>query len=463
MNRILLIDDDRSTLKLMAKMIESLGYECVAIQEPREGLYRLSSEKFEVLITDLIMPDIDGIKVLKEALKIDRHMQVILITATRDLQPAVEAMKIGAADYIQKPLNLEQISAALVRVITKKKLIDENRQLKARLDHAYKFNNIIGRSEAMSKIFSTIERVSKTNASVLIHGESGTGKEMIAHSIHKLSERNRKPFVGVDCVSIPKELFESELFGFEKGSFTGAGSTRNGLLSEANKGTFFFDEVTEIDYAVQAKLLRVLQERKYRRVGGRELLDLDVRVLAATRRDPLEAVNKGLFREDLYYRLNVLPIRLPPLRERREDIPLLIESFISDYREEYNTEMEIDTEALMKLQAYEWPGNVRELKNIVTRLCIMAQDHKIDLADLPENILEFGSSSISFEWLSNLKFKEAKDKWLEGFEINYLRHVLIRHKGNISEAARSCGVNRKTFQRLISKHELDVKSIYNVP
>ncbi|MCM8526016.1 MAG: sigma-54 dependent transcriptional regulator, partial [Lentisphaeraceae bacterium] len=335
MNRILLIDDDRSTLKLMAKMIESLGYECVAIQEPREGLYRLSSEKFEVLITDLIMPDIDGIKVLKEALKIDRHMQVILITATRDLQPAVEAMKIGAADYIQKPLNLEQISAALVRVITKKKLIDENRQLKARLDHAYKFNNIIGRSEAMSKIFSTIERVSKTNASVLIHGESGTGKEMIAHSIHKLSERSRKPFVGVDCVSIPKELFESELFGFEKGSFTGAGSTRNGLLSEANKGTFFFDEVTEIDYAVQAKLLRVLQERKYRRVGGRELLDLDVRVLAATRRDPLEAVNKGLFREDLYYRLNVLPIRLPPLRERREDIPLLIESFISDYREEY--------------------------------------------------------------------------------------------------------------------------------
>jgi len=459
MNRILLIDDDRSTLKLMAKMISSLGYECIPVQDPREGLYLLSREKIDVLITDLVMPEIDGIKVLKQALKLDRHMQVILITATRDLQPAVEAMKTGAADYIQKPLNLEQISAALVRVVTKKKLIDENRQLKARLDHAYKFNNIIGRSEAMSKIFSTIERVAKTNASVLIHGESGTGKEMIAHAIHKLSDRNRKPFVGVDCVSIPKELFESELFGFQKGSFTGAGSTRNGLLSEANKGTFFFDEVTEIDYAVQAKLLRVLQERKYRRVGGRELLDLDVRVLAATRRDPLEAVEKGLFREDLYYRLNVLPIELPPLRERREDIPLLVESFISDYREEYNTEMDIDSEALLKLQAYEWPGNVRELKNIITRLCIMARDHRIEVTDLPDNIVEFGSASISFEWLSNLKFKDAKDKWLEGFEINYLKHVLKRYGGNISEAARNSGVNRKTFQRLLVKHELDAKNM----
>lgn len=459
MNRILLIDDDRSSLRLMAKMISSLGYECIAVQDPRKGLYHLSHEKFNVLITDLVMPEIDGIKVLKEALKMDRHMQVLLITATRDLQPAVEAMKIGAADYIQKPLNIEQISAALVRVINKKKLIDENRTLKARLEHVYNFNNIIGRSEPMSKIFSTIERVAKTNASVLIHGESGTGKEMIAHAIHKLSDRSRKPFVGVDCVSIPKELFESELFGFEKGSFTGAGSTRNGLLSEADKGTFFFDEVTEIDYAVQAKLLRVLQERKYRRVGGRELLDLDVRVLAATRRDPLDAVEKGLFREDLYYRLNVLPIEIPPLRERREDIPLLIESFINDYREEYNTDMEIDTEALLKLQAYEWPGNVRELKNIVTRLCIMARDHKIDMSDLPENILQFGSSSISFEWLSNLKFKDAKEKWLEGFEVNYLKHVLKRHKGNISEAARNSGVNRKTFQRLIVKHELDKKTL----
>ena len=459
MNKILLIDDDRSALRLMSKMVNSLGYECDAVIDPGLALDMLKKDRYSVVITDLLMPQIDGLKVLKESLRIDRTLQVILVTAVSELTPAVEAMKSGAADYIQKPLKKDQIKAALVRVLQKKKLVDENRQLKARLDHAYKFNHIIGRSEAMIKIFNTIERVAKTNASVLIHGESGTGKEMIARAIHKLSDRNRKPFVGVDCVSIPNELFESELFGFQKGSFTGAHDTRNGLFSEANKGTFFFDEVTEIDYNVQAKLLRVLQERKYRRVGGRELLDLDIRVLAATRRDPLAAVEKGLFREDLYYRLNVLPIELPPLRERREDIPLLVESFIRDYSEEYNTAMEVDSEAMMLLQAYDWPGNVRELKNIVTRLCIMALDNKIEVSDLPENILHYGNEGLSFEWLSNLKFKDAKEKWLEGFEVKYIEHVLKRYSGNISEAARNSGVNRKTFQRLISKHQIDMSKL----
>ena len=263
--------------------------------------------------------------------------------------------------------------------------------------------------------------------------------------------------ISINCSAIPAELLESELFGYEKGAFTGAQGVRKGLLAEANSGTFFFDEVTEIDYAVQAKLLRVLQERKYRRVGGRELLDLDIRVFAATRRDPLEAVEQGIFREDLYYRLNVLPIELPPLRERREDIPLMVEAFMNEYREEYNAEMGISADAMLKIQAYHWPGNVRELRNMITRLCIMATNNQIEIEDLPLNINQFNRTNLNFEWLSNLKFKDAKEKWLEGFEIKYIEHVLERHNGNISEAARKCGVNRKTFQRIMTKHDLREK------
>ncbi|MCH2207587.1 MAG: sigma-54 dependent transcriptional regulator, partial [Lentisphaerales bacterium] len=424
MDKILLIDDDRSALALISRMITALGYECVAVRDPREGLELLKTDKFAVVISDLVMPEIDGLEVLKQSLRINKNLQVILITSMSELAPAVEAIKSGAADYIQKPLNRDQIKAALVRVIQKKKLVDENRQLKARLDHYNNLYDMIGRSDAMMKIFKTIERVAETNASVLIHGESGTGKEMIAKAIHKMSNRRHRSFVGVDCVAIPKELFESELFGYEKGAFTGAQGVRKGLLAEANSGTFFFDEVTEIDYAVQAKLLRVLQERKYRRVGGRELLDLDIRVLAATRRDPLEAVEQGVFREDLYYRLNVLPIELPPLRERREDIPLMVESFINEYREEYNAEMDISADAMLKIQAYHWPGNVRELRNMITRLCIMATNNQIEIEDLPLNINQFNRINLNFEWLSNLKFKDAKEKWLEGFEIKYIEHVL---------------------------------------
>ena len=457
MDKILLLDDDRSALALISRMITALGYECVAVRDPREGLELLKTDKFAVVISDLVMPEIDGLEVLKQSLRINKNLQVILITSMSELAPAVEAIKSGAADYIQKPLNRDQIKAALVRVIQKKKLVDENRQLKARLDHYNNLYDMIGRSDAMMKIFKTIERVAETNASVLIHGESGTGKEMIAKAIHKMSNRRHRSFVGVDCVAIPKELFESELFGYEKGAFTGAQGVRKGLLAEANSGTFFFDEVTEIDYAVQAKLLRVLQERKYRRVGGRELLDLDIRVLAATRRDPLEAVEQGVFREDLYYRLNVLPIELPPLRERREDIPLMVESFINEYREEYNAEMDISADAMLKIQAYHWPGNVRELRNMITRLCIMATNNQIEIEDLPLNINQFNRINLNFEWLSNLKFKDAKEKWLEGFEIKYIEHVLDRHNGNISEAARNCGVNRKTFQRLMTKHDLREK------
>ncbi|MCM8535308.1 MAG: sigma-54 dependent transcriptional regulator [Lentisphaeraceae bacterium] len=454
MTKILLIDDEPSALKLLSKMVESLGYEYIAVTDPREGLDLIRREKITIILTDLMMPEIDGLEVLRRSLKLNKSLQVILVTSVTELEPAVEAIKSGAADYIQKPLDVDQIQAVLVRITKNQKLIEENRQLKAKLEHYSSHYDIIGRSESMIKIFKTIERVAKTNASVLIHGESGTGKEMIANAIHKMSDRSHRNFVGVDCVSIPKELFESEIFGYEKGAFTGAQSSRKGLLAEANSGTFFFDEVTEVDYAVQAKLLRVLQERKYRRVGGRELLDLDIRVLAATRRDPLEAVEQGIFREDLYYRLNVLPIELPALRDRREDIPLMVESFIEDYRQEYNTEMEMSPEALLKIQSYSWPGNVRELKNIVTRLCIMAVDHRIVEEDLPANITQYNRGNISFEWLSNLKFKEAKEKWLEGFEVKYLEHVLNRHDGNISEAARNSGVNRKTFQRLMTKHNL---------
>ncbi|NQZ56309.1 MAG: sigma-54-dependent Fis family transcriptional regulator [Lentisphaeraceae bacterium] len=454
MAQILLIDDERSELLLLQKVLNSLGYECVAEQNPQAALHTLRCQSFDLVICDLVMPVIDGLEVLREALRIDGNLQVIMVSAVHDLSPVVDAIRAGAADFIPKPLNPQCIGKVTARALEKKELLNKNRSLKERRVNLENFSNIIASSDVMTKIFHTIEKVAKTNASVLISGESGTGKELIANAIHERSLRKNKPFMAVDCVAIPKDLIESELFGYEKGSFTGAAGQRNGLLSEADKGTFFFDEVTEIDYATQAKLLRVLQERKFRRVGGRELLDIDIRVVAATRRDPLQAVKEGVFREDLFYRLNVLPIHIPPLRERQEDIPLIIESVMESYRQEYNVEMEMSVEVLLKLQAYGWPGNVRELKNIVTRLCILAVDSLITIGDLPNDIHEYSNDSVNFEWLSHLKYKDAKDRWLEGFDLHYIDFVLKRYKGNVSKAARNSGVNRKTFQRLMTKYNL---------
>ena len=453
----LVIDDDRVMLQTIPDLLELLDYSTTAFHDPIEGLQAIEKERPDVILCDLSMPQMSGLDVLQKSREIHPEGTFIVMTGFASIESAVNAMRMGASDYIQKPFALDHLKLVLNRTMEERQLRKENRELKAELNQRYKFHNIIGKSASMQKIFAQIEKVAPTNASVLIHGESGTGKEMIARAIHTYSLRKDKPFMGVDCVSIPDHLLESELFGYEKGAFTGANARRIGLLESTEGGTFFMDEVTEIDYDVQAKLLRMLQERQFRRVGGRDLINTDIRILAATKRDPLQAVHDKIFREDLYYRLNVIPIELPSLRERKEDIPLLVQHFIKSAMELTNSEeaTKIESDALNALIRYDWPGNIRELKNIIERLCIMATDNCITIDDIPQDMRGSQSSfSADKDWLNELQFKEAKEKWLEQFEKDYLENALKKYNGNISKAAINCGVNRRTFHRLMVKYEV---------
>ncbi|MCM8529963.1 MAG: sigma-54 dependent transcriptional regulator [Lentisphaeraceae bacterium] len=453
----LVIDDDPIMLGTIPDILELLDFDTKSFDDPIAGLNYLEQQKPELVLCDLSMPQMTGLEVLQKAKELHPDAIFIVMTGYASIESAVEAMRMGASDYIQKPFTVDHLRLIIKKSMTEKQLRQENRELKAKLTDRYKFDNVIGRSQSMQKIFAQIEKVAPTNASVLIHGESGTGKEMIARAIHTYSLRKELPFVGVDCVAIPSHLLESELFGYEKGAFTGAASRRSGLLESAEKGTFFMDEVTEIDYDVQAKLLRVLQERQFRRVGGRDLTNVDIRILAATKRDPLQAVHDKIFREDLYYRLNVIPIELPSLRERKEDIPLLVNHFIKGAASLTNSNetTRIESDALNVLIGYEWPGNIRELKNIIERLCIMANDNVITLEDVPPEIRGSQANfTLDINWGEELTFKDAKDKWIEHFERDFLEKALKKHSGNISKAAEKCGVNRRTFHRLMSKYEL---------
>ena len=451
---ILIIDDDRRTLALVASLIERIGYRAVAAEDGPEGLLLLESEAPDLLITDLEMPVMNGIEVLQQAKSVDPGLMIMVMTGHGSVKSAVDAMKCGAFDYIEKPVNFDYLKIIVEQAFDRKRLILENRRLQAELAGKYRFDDIIARSESMQKIFAVVEKVAPTDASVLIWGESGTGKELIARAIHAYSLRKDEEFVGIDCVSLPVQLIESELFGYEKGAFTGAAASRPGLLETAQSGTLFMDEITELSVELQARLLRVLQERQFRRVGGRELMDMDVRVIAATKREPAQAVKEGRLREDLFYRLNVIPICLPPLRERRQDIPLLVSHFLKCIQPDQKAAIGIAPQAVAALQGNDWPGNVRELKNMVERLSIMAAGEEITVEDLPAVLTDRASAEQGPAWITELPFKEAKMKWSHAFERQYLEKVLARFDGNISRAAATSGVDRKTFSRLIKKHEL---------
>ena len=452
---VLIIDDDKEVLKLLKTIVERMGFKVTSVSDCVAGLNLLKEGIPDLLITDLMMQPIDGISILKEAKAMDSEVMVLILTGRPEWNTAVDAMKQGAFDYIEKPINMDRLMVVINKAIDRKRLVDENRYLRTQLDDRYKFDNIIGHSSTMRNIYATIEKVAPTNAGVLISGESGTGKEMIARAIHTYSLRKDKEFVAVDCVALPAQLIESELFGHEKGAFTGANSSREGLLESAQKGTFFMDEITELDFDLQAKLLRMLQERQFRRVGGRDLIDIDIRIISATNRDPEQAVKDGKLREDLFYRLNVIPIKLSPLRERREDIPLLVNHFLKTMKNEMKAITTISPDALEILQNYSWPGNIRELKNIVERLSILASGEKIEVGDLPHSITDDANANVSTSYITALPFKHAKEKWLEDFEKRYLEQILEEHNGNITQAANSSGVNRKTFQRLIAKYEIE--------
>lgn len=389
MQRILVIDDEEPIRELLKDFLESKGFEVSIAGDGESGLNLLKVEKFDLFLLDLMMPGISGLDVLREAASQNISAVSIVITAHATVQTAVEAMKLGAFDYITKPFNLEELFLAIKRALDVSKLQEENTRLKKELKRKFGYKKIVGNSARIQNVIKFIEKIADTDSTVLVTGESGTGKELVAKTIHYNSLRSKKPFVPLNCAAIPKDILESELFGHEKGAFTGAVSTRIGRFEMANNGTLFLDEIGELAPALQVKLLRVLQEKEFERVGGIKTIKVDVRILAATNRDLEKAVSEGKFREDLYYRLNVIPLHLPPLRKMKEDIPLLLEHFIADIARRKKKQLpRISERAMQCMINYKWPGNVRELENLVERMLILKEGEEITPDDLPERVVD---------------------------------------------------------------------------
>jgi DNA-binding NtrC family response regulator len=457
--RILVIDDEVDMLENCARLLSRQGYEVITEAESPKAPAHFEQERPDLVLTDLRMPGLDGLGVLRAIRAIDPTAVVILITAYATIETAVEAVKEGAFDYLSKPFSADQLKVCIDRALEQRRLREENRRLLEQLTERYRFDNIIGRSLPMAQVFETVKKVAKSDANILILGETGTGKELVAKSIHANSRRAANAFIPVDCASLPENLLESELFGHEKGAFTGAQTTRPGLFEFANGGTSFLDEVGDISLNLQAKLLRVLQERQVRRVGSNRLIDVDVRVISATNRDLAQLVGKGEFREDLYYRLNVISIALPPLRDRKGDIPLLVQHYIAKYAASGGKEIDgIAPDARRLLEEYRWPGNVRELQNVIERAVVLAERELLRPEDLPEHIRIRTEAAVSAPPIpvNELPLKRAKEEWASSFERDYLIELLKRHEGNISQAAKTAGVDRKTIHRLMKKHAIKI-------
>ena len=452
--KVIVIDDEPDMLENCSRIIRRLGYDCLTLQDSSDAASVIGREMPYIILTDFAMPVRNGLDILRLAKEISPETIVILISGYATIPSVVEGMKEGAFDYIAKPFSAEQLKVALERAVAHRSLAEENRFLRSQLAQGHGFDSMIGASLPMRQVFDTIRKVSATEANILIYGESGTGKELVARSIHLNSNRRDRTFVPVDCASLPENLLESELFGHEKGTFTGADATRPGLLEFANGGTFFLDEIGEMGINLQSKLLRVLQERQFRRVGGRRMIDIDIRVISATNRDLMEGIRKGAFREDLYYRLNVISIPLPPLRERTGDVPLLADHFLREQSKgSVKKPVEIMPEAMRLLEGYNWPGNVRELQNVVSRALALSSGDGISVDELPEHLRDSGKASAAVI-NKGLSFKDAKNNWLVEFEKEYLRELLARNGNNISRAAKEAGIDRKTIHRLLNKHRL---------
>jgi DNA-binding NtrC family response regulator len=465
--RVLIVDDEPDMLENCTRILSPQGYRCITAENGRAGLALLERARPDVLLTDLKMPEMDGMTLLRHAHELDPALPVIMITGFATIESAVDAVKEGAFDYLPKNFSVDQLRLSVERALRHRGLQVENRNLREQLQQTLGLENIVGRSSAMTQVFELVKKAARSEANILVIGESGTGKELIARAVHANSPRAGQPFVPVDCASLPEHLLESELFGHEKGAFTGAVRNKPGLMEMANRGTLFLDEIAELPVALQVKLLRVLQERQIRRVGGTSLVDVDVRVVSATNRDLADAIAKGQFREELFYRINVIAIRLPPLRERAGDVRLLAHTFLKRFGQGRVTTM--DAAATEALECYRWPGNVRELQNVMERACALADGPTVTVADLPDHVLHstpppaaalsaLGGSPVVGPAAppagTDLTLKAAKEQWLQVLEVSYLRDLLARHDGNVSSAAKAAGIDRKTFHRLINKYDL---------
>ncbi len=439
---ILVVDDDIGVRESFVAVLAK-DYNLLFATQGPEALRLLSTQDINLVLLDIRMPGMDGIEVLRRIKDLNEQIDVIVVTAVKSLKTAVEAIKLGAYDYITKPFDIHEILALIKRVVEKQELLKEVLYLRSEVAE-HRFENLVGRNARMQEIYTLITRIADNNATVLLSGESGTGKEVLARAIHQQSNRSHRPFVAINCAAIPSELLESELFGHEKGSFTGAIATKVGKFEMATGGSLFLDEVGSMRLDLQAKILRALQEREVERVGGTRTIKIDVRVIAATNRDLKKAVEEGTFREDLYYRLNVVPITLPDLKDRQEDIPLLANHFVQKFTQESNSNIrEISKEAMGILLSYPWPGNVRELENVIERAVTLGRGPAIQPGDLPPH-LAGGAGPVEKAL--------AQEATLEDLERDYIRAVLRRTKGHQIRAAAILGIDRRTLYRKIRRY-----------
>lgn len=458
--RILVVDDEMIVCESCKRILEEEEYEVEVALSGKEAFEKMKENPFDIVITDLKMPGIDGMEVLKTFRKEYPDAIVIMITGFSTVETAVEAMKLGAVDYIPKPFTPDEVSIVVRKAIEKKSLLLENIYLRQELQEKYGFHNIVGKSKKMQEIYRIIAKVANTDSTVLIYGQSGTGKELIARAIHFNSPRRDKQFVPVDCAVLSENLLESELFGHVRGSFTGAVTTKPGLFEVADGGTVFLDEVGNISLAIQAKLLRVLQEREFTPVGGTKAKKVDIRLIAATNKELEKMIKEETFREDLYYRLNIVPIYLPPLRERQEDIPMLAVHFLKKYAEEMGKTIKGFTpEAMEKLMKYPWPGNARELENVIERTVVMIDEEmvRVDHLFLPGQREQESSGEkhipTTSEELKEIK-KQMREKAVEEVEKAFVLSALERHHWNVTRAAEEVGMLRPNFQALMRKYNL---------
>src|SRR5262245_20811227 len=446
---VLLVEDEVNMAKTQAKILQRKGYIVETASNGRDALRILRETPFDVVITDLKMPTMDGMQLLREMNVKEHGCAVIVLTGHGTIESAVEAMQQGAADYLTKPCNPDELLLKVDKLLETKRLREEVEQLRREMRAFKKFGELIGQSPGMRNIYLLIAAVSENKSTVLVTGESGTGKELVARTIHRQGPWANRPFVAINCGAMSETLLDSQLFGHRRGAFTGAIADHNGVFQTANGGTLFLDEISEIPISLQVKFLRAIQEKEVTPLGSSRPVKVDVRIIVASNRNLDEEVKKGTFRDDLFYRLNVVPIHLPSLRERREDIPLLIEHFIATFSTEYNVEpKKVAPEALEKLVSYPWPGNIRELQNVIERLFALSRSKEITLADLPGPIAGFEEKPVNFQELAELPTLEAMERSL-------ITAALRKSHGNKNEAARILAIERQRLYRKIEKYELE--------
>ena len=468
---ILVVDDERNIREGLRRALEFDGHAVVTAADGREALSVLANEEIDLVIADLRMPRLSGDQLLKQVAERHPTVRVIILTGHATVEVAVQAMRDGAYDFLEKPVNLERLGLLVERALAERKLTLSNRELRRELDRQQASRGLLGNTAAMHRVFEMVEQVAPSRASVLITGESGAGKEVVAEAIHRLSPRAEQPLIKVHCAALAETLLESELFGHEKGAFTGAAGLKRGRFELAHTGTIFLDEIGEISPAVQIKLLRVLQDRAFERVGGEQTIEANVRVIAATNRDLAAETAAGRFRDDLFYRLNVVNIRVPPLRERREDIPILAASLLKTLAAENGKEIEgFDADANQRLWDYEWPGNVRELQNAIESAVVMTRGSVIAAADLPPHVREDSTNAFVRTAAGNASRlipgqpdRPAGDAYVrlpigstvEDAERELIRYTLAAHRGNKTKAAAVLGIGRKTLHRKLAEYGID--------